>query len=85
MRRLQFDVAAGKEGDVVAVQNGTGREFFEVFVVADFGVGDDLLEAAGEMSLAARPGRGSDTARVTRNLLPFVAEFERVEVLEEVP
>jgi hypothetical protein len=84
-RRLQVDVAAGKEDDVVAVQNGPGGESFEVFVEADLGVGDDLLEALGAIKLSARPGRGFDTARVTRNLLPFVTQFERVEVREEVP
>jgi hypothetical protein len=85
MRRLQFGVASGKDDDVVAVQNATGGEFFEVFVEADLGVGDDLFEGGGAITPAARPGRGFDTARVTRNLLPFVTEFERVEVLEEVP
>ena len=66
----------------MGVQNRTGGALFDVFVGTELGRGDDLLEASGEMSLAARPGRGSDTARVTPNLRPFVAEFERVEVVE---
>jgi hypothetical protein len=84
-RRLIFEVFAGNEDDFVGIRNEAGDVFFAVSFGTELGRGDDFLEAAGEMALAARPGRGFDTARVTRNLLPFVGEFERVEVLEVGP
>lgn len=78
MRLLQFDVIAAKGEDFVAVRNQTGGEFFEVLFDADLGAGDDTFEAAGGIPPCVLPGLGFDTARVTRNLLSFVTEFELI-------
>jgi hypothetical protein len=82
LRRLQFDLLAGNGEDLVAVHNLTTGEFFDVFLEADLGSDGDTFEAVGGILPCVHPGRGFDTARVTRNLLPFVTEFERVEILE---
>jgi hypothetical protein len=82
LRRLQFDLLAGNGGDLVALHNLTTGEFFDVFLEADLDGGNDTFEAVGGINPCTHPGRGFDTARVTRNLLPFVTEFERVEILE---
>jgi hypothetical protein len=82
LRRLQFNVVAGGNDDFVGLQNQTNGQFFDVFLEADLGRGDDTFEALGGIAPCVHPGRGFDTARVTRNLLPFVSEFERVEILE---
>ena len=81
-RQVTFEVVADEEDDVVAVRNMTDGTLFDLAVAALMGGGDDLLEAAGEMTLWAEPGLGLDTARVSRNLLPFVSALERVELLE---
>jgi hypothetical protein len=82
MRELQFNVGAGGNDDFVALQNRTNGEFFDVFLEAELGGGNDTFEAVGGIVPCVHPARGFDTARVTRNLLPFVTEFERVEILE---
>jgi hypothetical protein len=82
LRQLQFDLLAGNGGDLVAVHNLTTGEFFDVFLETDLDGGDDTFEAVGAVVPCVHPGRGFDTARVTRNLLPFVTEFERVEILD---
>jgi hypothetical protein len=82
LRQLQFDLLAGNGADLVAVHNLTTGEFFDVFLEADLDGGNDTFEAVGGIQPCVHPGRGFDTARVTRNLLPFVTEFERVEILE---
>jgi hypothetical protein len=82
LRQLQFNVVAGANADFVGLHNQTNGEFFDVFLETDLGGGDDTLEAVGGINPCVHPGRGFDTARVTRNLLPFVSEFERVEILE---
>jgi hypothetical protein len=83
-RRLSFEVFAGNDGDVVGLQNTAGNGLIDVFLDTELGRGNDLLEADGTIALVARPGHGIDTARVTPNLLTFVSQFERIEVLEEV-
>jgi hypothetical protein len=85
MRRLQFDLLAGNGGDLVAVHHLTTGEFFDVFLETDLGGGDDTFEAVGAVVPCVHPGRGFDTARVTRDLLSFVTEFERVEILDRSP
>jgi hypothetical protein len=82
LRQLQFNVVTGGSADFLGLQNQTNGEFFDVFLEADLGGGDDTFEAVGGIVPCVHPGRGFDTARVTRNLLPFVTEFERVEILE---
>ena len=83
VRSLQFDVATGSGNDFVAIHNRTTDEFFIATLAADFGGGDDIFEATGIIRLSLLPGPGFDTARITRNLLQFVTEFESVEFLEE--
>jgi hypothetical protein len=82
LRQLQFNVVTGRNADFLGLQNQTNGEFFDVFLEADLGSSDDTFEAAGGINPCVHPGRGFDTARVTRNLLPFVTEFERIEILE---
>ena len=73
--------ASGSD-DFVALRNQTNGDFF-VSLYTDFGGGNDTFEGMGEIHDAnISPGRGSDTARVTRNLLPFVSEFESVDILD---
>lgn len=83
LRQLQFNVVAGESDDFVALQNQTNGDFFDVSLYTDLGGGNDTFEGMGEIHEAnILPGRGFDTARVTRNLLPFVSEFERVDILD---
>jgi hypothetical protein len=82
LRQLHFNVVTGGNDDFVALQNQTNGQFFNVFLEADLGGGNDTFEAVGGIAPCVHPGRGFDTARVTRNLLPFVSEFEKVEVLD---
>ncbi len=80
VRDVSFEVIAGDGDDAVIVRNQTS-ELFDFGANAVLGDGEDLLEARGEMNLLSEPGRGFDTARVTRNLLRFVSLFELVELL----
>lgn len=82
VRSLQFDVATGSGNDLVSIHNRTTDEFFIANLSADFGGGADTLQATGIVRLSLLPGAGVDTARITRNLLQFVTEFESVEILE---
>jgi hypothetical protein len=77
-RRLQFDVATGSGNDFVAIHNRTTDEFFIANLSADLAGDNDIFEATGIIGLSLLPGPGFDTARVTRNLLQFVTEFESV-------
>jgi hypothetical protein len=77
-RSLQFDVATGSGNDFVAIHNRTTDEFFTANLSADLAGGNDIFEATGIIGLSLLPGPGNDTARVTRNLLQFVTEFESV-------
>jgi hypothetical protein len=78
VRRLQFDLATGSGNDFVSIHNRTSDEFFIANLSADLAGGNDIFEATGIIRLILLPGPGFDTARVTRNLLQFVTEFESV-------
>jgi len=82
-RQVQLNMVTGGNDDFVRFQNQTNGDVLNVFLFADLGGGNDIFEGLGEIHDASiSPGRGLDTARVTRNLLPFVAEFEKVENLD---
>ena len=86
LRQLQFNVFAGANDDLVGLQNRTNGDLFDISLYAELGGGNDTFEGMGEIHGAnISPGRGFDTARVTRNLLPFVTEFESIEALEGSP
>ncbi|HET9788102.1 MAG TPA: hypothetical protein VFP47_13250, partial [Pyrinomonadaceae bacterium] len=84
LRQLQFNVFAGANDDFVRLQNRTNGDLLSLYT--EMGGGNDIFEGIGEIHEAnISPGRGSDTARVTRNFLPFVTAFESIEVLEGSP
>jgi hypothetical protein len=86
LRQLQFNVFAGANDDFVGLQNRTNGDLFDVSLYTELGGGNDTFEGVGEIRDAnISPGRGFDTARVTRNFLPFVTTFESIEVLEGSP
>lgn len=86
LRQLQFNVFAGANDDFVRLQNRTNGDLFDVSLYTEMGGGNDTFEGRGEIHDAnISPGRGFDTARVTRNLLAFVTAFESIEALEGSP
>jgi hypothetical protein len=86
LRQIQFNVFAGANDDFVRLQNRTNGDLSDVSLYSEMGGGNDAFEGIGEIHDAnISPGRGSDTARVTRNFLPFVTAFENLEVLEGSP
>jgi hypothetical protein len=86
LRQIQFNVFAGANDDFVRLQNRTNGDLSDVYLYTEMGSGNDTFEGIGEIHDAnISPGRGSDTALVTRNFLPFVTAFESIEVLEGSP
>lgn len=77
-----IEVIAGEGDDSVIIHNRRLDDLVTLNITALLGAGGDLLEALGDMSLLAEPGRGEDTARVTHNLLRFVTAFEEVDIIE---
>lgn len=83
LRLLQFNLVTGGNDDFVGLENQTGGESFNVFLDADLEGGSDTFVGRGGIDEATiLGGRGVDTAHVTRNLLRFVSQFERIVILE---